>query len=226
MAMPARRPPRRQSLADSVYEELLVRLFDETYPADSPLNIDALARELDVSQTPIREALARLESTGLVVRTALRGYRVAAMLSPKELGDLMDARHVIESRLAALAAARSDAAFVAALQATIDELASAPRGPSFADYQTYWRADERFHDLLAERADNVFLLRAYQSLGGQAQRFRMFSGLGVTDAESAVAEHREVLAAVADGDTERAEVAMARHVVNVRARSLHEVSEV
>jgi len=220
-----RRTPRRQSLADSVYEELLARLFDETYGADEPMNIDGLARELDVSQTPIREALARLESTGLVVRTALRGYRVAPMLSPKELGDLMDARHVIEPALARRAAARSDPAFVAELEATISELEGAPRGPSFADYQQYWHADERFHDLIAERADNAFLLRAYRSLGGQAQRFRMFSGFGVTDAESAVSEHREVLAAVADGDLARTEVAMARHVVNVKSRALHEVAD-
>lgn len=216
----ARRQPRRQSLADAVYEELLARLFDDSLDADAPMNIDALSRELDVSQTPIREALARLESTGLVVRTALRGYRVAPTLTPKELGDMMDARHVLEPQLARRAATNADPGFLAALEQTIDELAVAPTGPSFAEYQTYWKADERFHDLIAQRGDNVFLYRAFQSLGGQAQRFRLFGGHGVSDAESAISEHRAVLAAISDRDAARAEAAMARHVVNVKSRVL------
>jgi DNA-binding GntR family transcriptional regulator len=215
----ARRAPFRQSLADSVYEELLARLFDDSLGADAPLNIDALSRELDVSQTPIREALARLESTGLVIRTALRGYRVAPMLTPKELADLMDARHVLEPQLALRAASRSDPAFVAELQQTIDDLAVAPTGPSFAEYQTYWKADERFHDLIAHRADNVFLYRAFQSLGGQAQRFRLFGGLGVSDADAAIAEHQTILDAFRTADPDAVEAAMDAHVLNVRARA-------
>lgn len=64
-----------------------------------PLNIGALSRELNVSQTPLREALARLEHTGLVRREALKGYRVAPLFSETELIKLMDARLVLEPTL-------------------------------------------------------------------------------------------------------------------------------
>ncbi|RKR76540.1 GntR family transcriptional regulator [Frondihabitans australicus] len=214
------RIPRRQSLADGVYDELMARLFDNTLDPGASLNIDALSRELDVSQTPIREALARLEATGLVVREALRGYRVAPILSPKELGDLLDARAALEPVNARLAASHVDAAFLDALGASIEQLASSPTGPSFADYHAYWEADERFHDLIARQADNVFLYRAFESLGGQAQRFRLFGGLGVSDAESAISEHRAILSALRAGDAAAAERAMTTHVTNVKSRAV------
>ena len=219
---PLSRKPQRLSLADGVYDELMARLFDNTLEPGAPLNIDALSRDLDVSQTPIREALARLESTGLVIRAALKGYRVAPVLSPKELGDLLDARAVLEPVNAGLAAANVTAAFLRGLAESIDQLAASPTGPSFAEYHAYWEADEQFHDLIARQADNVFLYRAFEALGGQAQRFRLFGGLGVSDAESAIAEHREILDALEAEDARRAHVAMERHVVNVRSRALAE----
>ncbi len=219
MSSPTLGRPKRTSLADGVYEELLARLFNDSLPPGTPLNIDALARDLDVSQTPIREALARLEATGLVTRAALRGYRAAPMLSPKELDDLMHARSVIEPANARLAAEHVDDEFLEAIDQSIVALSTAPKGPTFAEYHTYWQADEQFHDLIARRADNAFLYRAFESLGGQAQRFRMFAGLGVSDADHAIAEHKAIRAGLATGNPDRAGEAMMQHIANVRARS-------
>ncbi len=69
--------PSRAALSDSVSAALRARIVDGSYGPGEPVRIDIVARELEVSQTPVREALARLEATGLVVREALRGYRVA-----------------------------------------------------------------------------------------------------------------------------------------------------
>jgi DNA-binding GntR family transcriptional regulator len=222
---PVRGRPRRTSLADDVYDELLTRLFDDTLPPGTALNIDALSKDLDVSPTPVREALARLEATGLVRREALRGYRAAPMLNAKELDDLMYTRSVIEPANAGLAAAHIDADFLRTLDESIDKLSTAPRGPSFADYHAYWQADEQFHDVIAKRADNTFLYRAFESLGGQAQRFRMFGGLGVSDADFAIAEHRAIRDALATGEPATATAAMREHILNVRARSLAQVDD-
>lgn len=72
-----RRPSERQPLADQMYDVLLGQFMDGLWSPGQSLNIGALTRELNVSQTPLREALARLEHTGLVRREALKGYRVA-----------------------------------------------------------------------------------------------------------------------------------------------------
>jgi DNA-binding GntR family transcriptional regulator len=222
-ASPSPRGLQRQSLSDGVYDELLRRLFDNTLPPGTPLNIDALARDLDVSQTPIREALARLESTGLVTRAALRGYRAAPLLSRDELDALMHARCVLEPAVARLAASRITDEFLNALDASIERLRAAPTGPNFDDYHLYWAADEEFHDRIARQADNPFLYRAFESLGGQAQRFRMFGGLGVSDADHAIREHKAIRVALGTGDPDAAERAMLDHVQAVRGRATSEV---
>src|SRR6476660_10157017 len=106
---PAARGVSRQVLADHVYEALLVALMDGRLEAGTPVSIDGMARELDVSPTPVREALARLEATGMVRRTALRGYRVAPLFTADQIADLMDARLAIEPANAFMACGHSDA---------------------------------------------------------------------------------------------------------------------
>ena len=79
--------PSRAALSDSVYDALRASIVDGGYGPDEPVRIDVVARELEVSQTPVREALARLEATGLVVRAALRGLE----------GPLVDFPHTRQS---------------------------------------------------------------------------------------------------------------------------------
>lgn len=210
----------RQVLADHVYDELMVALVDGRLEADEPLNIDALARTMQISQTPIREALARLEATGLVVRAALKGYRVAPLFSADEVMELMDARHLLEPENAFRACARGAENLVDELSRSIDDLKHSPTDPTTGTIKPYWEADERFHRLIAEGAGNRFLLSAYTALGGHVQRFRLFGGLGVSDADHAIAEHATILEAFRSGDAEAARTEMARHIGNVRSRAL------
>ena len=216
-------PLGRQALTDQVYEELLASLVDGRHEPGDALSIDGVARELEVSPTPVREALARLESTGLVTRIAMRGYRVAPTLSTEELAELMDARLAIEPVTALRACRRATPALIEALDRSIADLRNAPTGPLSAQYREYWQADRRFHDLIAESADNRFLLMAYNCLGGQVQRFRLFTGLGVTDAEYAIKEHTAILAAFRSREPKKARRAMAKHLRGVRARSIKDI---
>jgi len=188
-------------------------------PAGSSLNIDKLARDLSVSQTPIREALARLESTGLVRRAALKGYHVAPLYTERELADLMDARAVIEPENTFLACTRASSSLIADLADSIEDLETIAKSPNSTEYHSYWEADERFHNLIAQHSENRFLQSAYESLGGHVQRFRLFGALGVTDAEFAIAEHRDILTAFEKGNAERARQAMATHIANVKQRT-------
>ena len=109
----------------------------------------------------------------------------------------MEARLAIRPSVnARLACARLTPEHLAELATAVEDLKKAPRGPSFADYRDYLEADERFHRLIAERTDNQFMVAAYATLGGQVQRFRLFGGVGITDAEQAIAEHQAVLDAL------------------------------
>ncbi|SEH54021.1 DNA-binding transcriptional regulator, GntR family [Mycolicibacterium rutilum] len=214
--------PVRSTLVDQVYERLMELLLDGTLHSGDPISIDGTARHLGVSPTPVREALARLESTGNVVRVAMRGYRVPEMPGAKEIADIMDARLLIESHLAELACTRADSEFLAALETAIEDQARAPHTADVAAITAYHRADERFHRLIAEHADNDALLRAYDALGGHGQRFRLFVGVGVKDAEHAIAEHRTILAALRRGYAPEVYRTMHTHINGVKARALAE----
>ncbi|GAB3462012.1 GntR family transcriptional regulator [Kineococcus endophyticus] len=207
-------------LADHVYDAVLDLLIDGELKAGAALGIDGLAREFGVSQTPVREALARLESTGLVRRTALKGYRVAPVATPEELVRLMQARLVLEPALAEMAAERLTPQVLADLEQAVHDLATAPLGPAFHEFRQYWEADERFHRIIAEATGNEFLLSAYQALGGQIQRFRLFGGGGVTDSDHCVAEHTRVLEGLRTADPATAHAAMAAHITEARDRAL------
>lgn len=211
--------PARVSLADGVYEILLSRLVDGTSPAGSALNIDAISRDLSVSQTPIREALARLESTGLVRRAALKGYRVAPLFTDRELADLMDARAVIEPANAFLSCGRATSDLIGRMGDSITDLETSARNPDAGEFHRYWEADERFHNLIAAHTDNRFLKTAYDALGGHVQRFRLFGALGITDAEHAAREHGVILQAFESGQPDRARTAMAEHIAQVKERA-------
>jgi DNA-binding GntR family transcriptional regulator len=220
------RPPiARRSLSDSVYDEVLAMLMDRQFEAGDTLSIDGLARQLGVSPTPVREALARLEGPGLVRRTALKGYRVAPILTPQELHDLMEARLVLEPVLASRACERSTPEFLHNLGDLMSAQHRAGRGPHFEDYQDFLRTDEAFHSAISQQSGNQFLDSAYTALGGQVQRFRLFAGQGVIDAEQSVAEHQVIFDAITSGSPEAAADAMRSHLTQVAARATEELAE-
>jgi DNA-binding GntR family transcriptional regulator len=223
--MGSRKAAGQPPLADSVYDILLSQFMDGSRPPAQPLNIAVLARELEVSQTPVREALARLEHTGLVHREALKGYRVAAPLTDRDIVALADARAVLEPALTLAAGRRVTPDFLVALRHTVEALAAAA-APSAETGSSVparaWPPDERFHTLIAEQSGNRFLAKAYASLAGQVQRLHLLAQLGSrarTAAAEAAAEHRGIYDALASADAVAAAELMRRHVLGAATRA-------
>ena len=96
--------PARQMLAGEVYEYIKTQLMDQQIQPGVRINIDKLARQLQISQTPIREALARLEAEGLVTKEPLRGYSSTPLLDPSSFQQLYEMRLLIEPAAARKAA--------------------------------------------------------------------------------------------------------------------------
>src|SRR5690606_26506051 len=81
---------RAQGFVDEVYELIRSDIMSLRIPPDTRISIDSLARQLGVSQTPIREALSRLEATGLVLRQHFVGYCSAPQLNRQQLDELYE----------------------------------------------------------------------------------------------------------------------------------------
>ncbi len=148
------RLPQRQVLSDDVYETVKGLIMDSVVEPGTRLNIDALTRELGISQTPIRESLARLESDGLVIKEPLRGYRVSSRLTRAEFEDLFEYRLLIEPWAAARAAERSGTDDLARLKAEMLSYTDVPDRPAYESYRAMAAHDQRFHDLVLELSGN------------------------------------------------------------------------
>lgn len=218
--MSSRQQSTRVPLADKVYEQLLSELINGERPPGQRLNIDALSRELNISQTPLREALARLEHTGFVERVRLKGYTVSALLTPSELIKLMDTRLLLEPALVVAATEHATTDFLELLKETIDMMYAASGRADEENLRKHWQADELFHSAISRQADNSFMDRAYQSLGGQSQRFRILSRSGVSHASTAADDHKLIYEAIVAGAGQAAAEKMRFHIENARNRAL------
>jgi Transcriptional regulators len=214
----------RLPIADRVYDSLSVQFMTGERAPGERLKIHMLARDLDVSPTPIREALARLEHTGFIERHSQRGYVVARLLGGEEIAQLMDARLLLEPTMARTAAERASADFLSRLADTITVMRNTEAGPYGETLRECWLADELFHGLIADQCGNPFIANAYRSLGGQLQRFRIIGKSGVSHARSACGEHEVIFAAMESGDIDGTAAAMNRHIINAKARALDDVA--
>lgn len=208
----------RRSLVDNVYERLIALLMQEDIEPGQRLPIDALARAWQVSQTPIREAMARAEESGLVVREPLKGFAVAPLLTPEEFDQLMEMRLLIEPYCAAQACAAIDDGTLAELEYQTTIMKRSPKGPTSAQFRDYMRADMAFHESIAKTGGNRFLSTALAGTGAHAHRFRRFGQGAVTDAKEAVREHEAVLDALRRRDSAAASSAMRDHLLGVEER--------
>src|SRR5699024_1034108 len=105
----------RNAMTDRVYERLRARIIDLELEPEASLQIERLSKEFGVSPTPIREALNRLSTEGLVEAHAYRGFRVAALLDDEDLPHLIRAREVIERAGASAAASLRNSTILAGL---------------------------------------------------------------------------------------------------------------
>lgn len=208
----------RPALTDEVYEHLVATIMDQRVAPGAPLRTQALAAELGTSLTPVREALARLEPTGLIVREPRRGYAVAPMLSPAELDDVLELRAVVEPYLARRACERVGPELLAELEEALERQVAAPTGPDYQAYRPYLEADREVHGLIAAASGSAAAERAFGSLSLFLKRYQFFERHVVTDAAQTRAEHAAVVAAVGAGDPDAAARAMATHLAAVRER--------
>lgn len=206
----------RQVLADGVYEQIRTLIMNDGIAPGNRVNIDEVARELDVSGTPVREALARLESEGLVVRLPLRGYRVTELLTRAEVEDIYGLRLLLEPPSAAKAASVMTDDWAATLEAEMATCTAAPGDDTYEDYKALSAHDARLHALILHIAGNSAVEQAFERTHCHLHFFRL--AYNHTSGVAALAEHREVVDALLSGRPAQARKAMTAHLETARDR--------
>lgn len=220
----------RQSLTDIAYRALTEAIFDRNFPPGGRLGIDAAAKRLGMSITPVREALARLASEGLISQTNNKGFAVAPLLTAAEFHALFTARRVLETEAlrprpdGTGASVRVGNPNVVQDEA-IDRLAvlarqmrEAGRGPTYGSYGGFSGLDSQFHQALIELGGNRFLSNAWRGLHFHLHVSRLYTGAGVIDFDQATTEHDAIVRAVRRRDGAALATEAAEHIIGAEER--------
>lgn len=194
-----------------VYSAMRASILKGEIEPGTRINIDAVARSMGVSQTPVREVLQRLEGDNLVVYTPGRGYSTTPLLDLAELRSLFEFRLLVEPWAARSAAVDRLANPAAALDKELS--AFRDRMQNSGDLrQDLVAHDTRFHDTILAAAGNPVVRHAFAQTHCHLHTFRLYPA--DVDGAITVAEHSAVREAIRTCQPERAEEAMAEHIRN------------
>ncbi|MBB3593331.1 DNA-binding GntR family transcriptional regulator [Rhizobium sp. BK529] len=208
-----RRPPR---LGDEVYSAIYAQLMSLKIPPGGRISVDNLVRELGVSQTPIREALSRLEAQGLVVKTHLIGYSAAPQMDRYRLQELYELRLLVEPFAAARAAEMMSEEMIASLEAIDGEMRSIRQEDARLAYGRFAQSDGAFHDMIALGSGNGLIHETLTRLHTHVHLFRLyFHSRATSDAND---EHARIILAIKQRDSAASEAAMRDHIERSRKR--------
>lgn len=200
----------RRPLSDEIYEALVSELISLRIPPDEKLSVDVLARQFGVSQTPIRAALIRLETEGLVVRKHNTGFSAAPLPSSKDFEEAYVMRLLLEPEAARLAAQHARASEIKTLESLGHRMEELVSEDAHGNYGRFALLDGQFHAHIAQMSDNQLLQRTLESLYAHMHLFRLRYHASV--AEEAIKEHLAIIEAISSHDSDAARQAMSIHI--------------
>lgn len=202
-----------EGTVDRAYRQLKEMAANYVIKPDSRLNEGELAKQLQTSRTPLREALNRLVAEGFLTSHSGKGF-FCRSLKPCEIMDLYEARAAIECEAVRLAAIRADPADIQALEELLNQ--------SHADYRPETdlvelvRMDEEFHSRLIALSGNGEMARLLENMNGRIHYIRLIDlkTLSQRDGHEVVTTepHKRILEAVKSRDPEAAQREMRNHI--------------
>jgi len=216
------RPLSSPTLAEQTAEAIRSRILGGTFTSGERLVETRLAKQLQVSRGPVREALKQLAAEGLVREEPRRGTFVAAP-TEEDARDLYDLRTAIEARAARLIIENADPSAIDVLRAAIAKMSEAVRA---SDLKGLVRSDYEFHETLCRASGNRRLHEVFVRNAGvlrvliHLEEERFYESF-----EQVERQHREVLAGIEAGDASLAEGLIVEHLEGARDRLLKHLKE-
>lgn len=199
---------RPKSLTGLVVDELRARILDGRLGLGSALSENALAAELGMSKTPVREALLQLKTERLVEVLPQRGtyvFRIAA----EQVALITELREVLEITALALAMQRRGGELAAELARITAEMGEALREDDSARYRNL---DGQFHQAIIDLCGNSYFAEAYSQIGFRIQALRSRLSNEARLNRLSIKEHREMVKLVKAGDVPAVQALMRAHI--------------
>jgi DNA-binding GntR family transcriptional regulator len=218
MAKPAPKKETQVSLNQKAYAEIRFRILNGELSAETPLSEYQLAEELELSRTPVREAVKRLEREGLVQSIPNRGTFVAE-LTARDISEIYQVREQLEGFAARIAAETMSDESIKRLEEEIsilNTLASDGRLIEVVD------SDIRLHKHIIASTQNSRLIELLGTLDDQMHRVRALFPQSSQWLEATLTAHANIVKAIKARDGEEAEKAMKAHLRSAREYAIRQ----
>jgi len=208
-----------RSLSRRAYDRILDMLIKREIPLGMVLQERRLAEILEISRTPIREALNRLETEGFVIRKPGR-VLVVREISIRELIEILHVRKVLEADCITLAADTIPPSELDRVERAIRALLENPSPTAVED----WDVDEQFHGMIAQHTGNALLAKMVHDL---RLKTHMFNLDRVPERfEAGHREHLDIIKALHAKNKDRAKAGIEQHIENVKHSIIQKLSQI
>ncbi|WP_448536554.1 GntR family transcriptional regulator [Pseudothermotoga sp.] len=211
----------RRSLKEEVLTKIKEFITKGRYVPGQRIVIDALAKELGVSVTPVREALHHLAAEGLVSVEPRKGFTVKKW-EPKEIEDLLYLRMYLEKLACRLFIEKASERDIEELSMIVKQMDDAVQN---SDLEALTRFNSQFHDKIVQGSGNEELLKIMESLGTKLHRVRILSLSYPGRMEQSCIEHRAIFDAIVERNIALAEERVEEHIKKVMATLLKRAQE-
>lgn len=201
------KPDRATSRAQNAYDSLRAAIHAGKLRPGQPMRETEIAERLGISRTPVRDALKRLESEGLLAAAPRRGL-VLTELDQQQVSEIYAVRDVLEGLAARLAAQHASSAEIAAMRDLLERQTRTQPG----DAAALARLNRVFHDVVYRAARNRYLVSVLDSFEGTLALLPGTTYMARGRPATALKEHHEIVDAIEQHRSERAEAVASAHV--------------
>ena len=211
------------NLRDQTYDIIKNMIILREIEPGKKINEEHIAKEIQVSRTPIREALCRLQNEGIVKIIPRRGAFVCD-LTETNVREILLIREVLEGLVVRLAVENMDSKTLEKLKKALEKVSTIPEEDR--DLIKYTRSEVDFHALLLGASNNQMLKNMMEIVNAHLQIIRLRTVVIPERAQKTVREHRQILEAIEKGDADSAEELMRKHVRSVREVALRNIEAI
>ena len=197
----------RVRLADQVYDQIMQAIRDGSISPDDRIVQEKLAEVFEISRTPIREALFRMEQEGILVVAGRGGFRIRR-LEQDEIAELYGARASIEGFAARLLAETGGPETFDRLRKQIAEAEDLKENT----VQAYFDANMSIHRAFVQATGNRFLLEFFDNIWNRGSSFTLFASIRGADLSKSLGDHLGLVDAIETGDGSAAAEKMIAHI--------------
>lgn len=197
----------KKRLADQVYDQLLDAIHNGGIKPNDQIVQEKLAEQFDISRTPVREALLRLEQER-IIEVAKRGGFKIRVISERETEEIYQARSAIESYAIRMLALDHTEELLSGLRERIRKAETIKTHT----VKAYFKANQTIHRSFVEATENRYLLEMFDNTWNRGTSFSLFATIKDVDLAKSLGDHESLVDAIATGDAEHAANKMMEHI--------------